>query len=147
MGRTRFAISGFSSQANRAWNVFYYDPFERRKLSEPVALSRAASVRTCPIHVLPGWVHDDFDIERAPRYTRLYFIPDADPYLRPQAAVRPASVLPVGYDDAGLDPASVHRDEAYTSERHAPAPPVTSCLLYTSPSPRDLSTSRMPSSA
>ena len=25
--------------------------------------------------------------------------------------------------------------------------PITGCLLYTSPSPRDLSTSRMPSSA
>ena len=76
--------------------------------------------------MLPGWVHDDFDIERAPRDARLDFIPDADPYLRPQAALRPASVLPVSYDDAGLDPASVHRDEAYTSERHATAPPVTS---------------------
>ena len=30
---------------------------------------------------------------------------------------------------------------------HAHAPPSISCLLYTSPSPRDLSTSRMPSSA
>ena len=28
-----------------------------------------------------------------------------------------------------------------------PAPPEWGCLLYTSPSPRDLSTSRMPSSA
>ena len=28
-----------------------------------------------------------------------------------------------------------------------PGEPVESCLLYTSPSPRDLSTSRMPSSA
>ena len=30
---------------------------------------------------------------------------------------------------------------------HLPPPQVVSCLLYTSPSPRDLSTSRMPSSA
>ena len=29
----------------------------------------------------------------------------------------------------------------------ASAEPITVCLLYTSPSPRDLSTSRMPSSA
>ena len=29
----------------------------------------------------------------------------------------------------------------------APAAPASACLLYTSPSPRDLSTSRMPSSA
>ena len=31
--------------------------------------------------------------------------------------------------------------------RTSPCPPPLSCLLYTSPSPRDLSTSRMPSSA
>ena len=30
---------------------------------------------------------------------------------------------------------------------HQTGKPVKSCLLYTSPSPRDLSTSRMPSSA
>ena len=32
-------------------------------------------------------------------------------------------------------------------DRGGPRPVVMSCLLYTSPSPRDLSTSRMPSSA
>ena len=32
-------------------------------------------------------------------------------------------------------------------EKDVPAPDVNTCLLYTSPSPRDLSTSRMPSSA
>jgi len=39
--------------------------------------------------------------------------------------------------------------EAYEA-RHYPIPvpdPIAACLLYTSPSPRDLSTSRMPSSA
>ena len=33
------------------------------------------------------------------------------------------------------------------TSRHADTPQVDTCLLYTSPSPRDLSTSRMPSSA
>ena len=34
-----------------------------------------------------------------------------------------------------------------TEMASSPAIPVVYCLLYTSPSPRDLSTSRMPSSA
>ena len=76
--------------------------------------------------MLPGWVHSDSDIERTPRGARLDFIPDDDPYLRSTAAVRPVSALPAGYDDAGLIPASVHRDEAYISEGPAPTPPVTS---------------------
>ena len=38
-----------------------------------------------------------------------------------------------------------HLDETVISQEYAKE--VLSCLLYTSPSPRDLSTSRMPSSA
>ena len=33
------------------------------------------------------------------------------------------------------------------TSRHGDTPTMDTCLLYTSPSPRDLSTSRMPSSA
>ena len=40
---------------------------------------------------------------------------------------------------------SIHADS--TSNKHARGASVYTCLLYTSPSPRDLSTSRMPSSA
>ena len=147
MERTHFAISGLSSRAKRPWgDFFYYDPFEGRKVSEPFALSRAASARTCPINVFPGWVDNDGDTERTPRDARLDYIPDDDPYLRPAGAVCMVSALPAGSDDAGLIPASVHRDEAYPSEGPAHTPPVT-CLLYTSPSPRDQRGSRMPSSA
>ena len=35
----------------------------------------------------------------------------------------------------------------YPDEEREAARPLRTCLLYTSPSPRDLSTSRMPSSA
>ena len=97
-------------------DFFYYEPFELRKVSEPVALSRAASARTCPINLLPGWVHNDGDTERTPRDARLDFNPDDDPYLRPAAAVRTVSALHAGSDDARLIPASVHRDEVYPSE-------------------------------
>ena len=106
-------------------HFLYYDPFERQNVSEPVAPSRAASARTCPINVLLGWVHNDGDTERTPRDARLDFIPDDDPYLRPAAAVRMVSALTAGSDDAGLIPASVHRDEAYPSEGPAHTPPVT----------------------
>ena len=44
---------------------------------------------------------------------------------------------------------STHEQRAFDNTTHCPRCDVqfTSCLLYTSPSPRDLSTSRMPSSA
>ena len=35
----------------------------------------------------------------------------------------------------------------FPNQQAAEASPLAACLLYTSPSPRDLSTSRMPSSA
>ena len=41
----------------------------------------------------------------------------------------------------------VSDDEGYFSIKDIPYGNYTICLLYTSPSPRDLSTSRMPSSA
>ena len=53
----------------------------------------------------------------------------------------------------GLDVAYRMRDTYYLSSGYRPKTfqqaydEVLSCLLYTSPSPRDLSTSRMPSSA
>ena len=37
--------------------------------------------------------------------------------------------------------------DQHPSEKGGKQPPYEDCLLYTSPSPRDLSTSRMPSSA
>ncbi len=62
--------------------------------------------------------------------------------------------MPKGYWIANVD---VHDAEVYDKYRAANAKPFAdfgakflvrgACLLYTSPSPRDLSTSRMPSSA
>ena len=45
--------------------------------------------------------------------------------------------------DAWLD--CIHDDFVFV--RHQTGAEMNNCLLYTSPSPRDLSTSRMPSSA
>ena len=50
-------------------------------------------------------------------------------------------VIVLGVDDYGNT-----RDEVLETHKLARAG-VETCLLYTSPSPRDLSTSRMPSSA
>ena len=61
-----------------------------------------------------------------------------------------------GYDSAGVEVLSTDGElhgvkcagrVAVLEERCKTANPVGTCLLYTSPSPRDLSTSRMPSSA
>ena len=46
----------------------------------------------------------------------------------------------------GIDPGGKRVGIAISDENKIIATPYT-CLLYTSPSPRDLSTSRMPSSA
>ena len=94
-------------------------------VSEPVALSRAASARTCPINVLPGWVHNDGDTERIPLDASLDFNPDDDPYLRPATATRALPTLPVGLDDVGLVSSKVHGDDAYSREEPARVPPVT----------------------
>ena len=46
-----------------------------------------------------------------------------------------------------LDVMGIEELNEYIAELEAEIERVRSCLLYTSPSPRDLSTSRMPSSA
>ena len=48
---------------------------------------------------------------------------------------------------AGRITVSLIRGHLIHTERFVTNPTLTPCLLYTSPSPRDLSTSRMPSSA
>ena len=47
--------------------------------------------------------------------------------------------------DLTVDPTSI--DSSYVDVGAAPAPAPNTCLLYTSPSPRDRTRSRMPSSA
>ena len=49
-------------------------------------------------------------------------------------------------DDEDIDPSTIGRYASGEDFKHWPFK-VGNCLLYTSPSPRDLSTSRMPSSA
>jgi len=49
--------------------------------------------------------------------------------------------------DRGGSSAGSSRSSSWSSRSSAPSAPASHCLLYTSPSPRDLSTSRMPSSA
>ena len=50
--------------------------------------------------------------------------------------------------DEGFDPSDIEKQMGYQPKVDIEDIPIyTSCLLYTSPSPRDLSTSRMPSSA
>ena len=100
-------------------DLFYYDSLERRKLIEPVPLSREASARTCPINVLPGWVHKDGYTERIPRDASLEFNLDNDPYLRPATATRTLPTFPVCSDDVGLVPSNLHRDDAYSPEEPA----------------------------
>ena len=94
-------------------------------VSEHVALSLAASGRTCQINVLPGWVHNDGDAERIPRDASLDFNPDDDQYLRSATVAHMLPALSAGSDDAGLVPSSVHRDEAYPSEEPVRIPPAT----------------------
>ena len=59
------------------------------------------------------------------------------------AAAHPAIVVLLDLDIAALDPAV----QAQFDHSLLAGGLFTACLLYTSPSPRDLSTSRMPSSA
>ena len=49
--------------------------------------------------------------------------------------------------DAGKEPVRDWLRELTVEDRKAIGADIKTCLLYTSPSPRDLSTSRMPSSA
>ena len=55
-------------------------------------------------------------------------------------------VLPVDNDNDGVL-SDIDLDDANPCVPNAVGPNCITCLLYTSPSPRDLSTSRMPSSA
>ena len=55
-------------------------------------------------------------------------------------------VLPLTYTDSRWS-AFVLDVDAESRQRLCPNPPLTVCLLYTSPSPRDATLSRMPSSA
>ena len=59
--------------------------------------------------------------------------------------VLPGMVVPVELDEPSQ--AAIDAARASSDGRLLVAPRLEDCLLYTSPSPRDLSTSRMPSSA
>ena len=59
------------------------------------------------------------------------------------AGVTPAEIVYFNYGDFSVDP-KYNATQAADKGKHDQS---THCLLYTSPSPRDLSTSRMPSSA
>ena len=55
--------------------------------------------------------------------------------------------IPENWGQAGYDDSAWQNATLYTNEEIGGSLRFKSCLLYTSPSPRDLSTSRMPSSA
>ena len=74
-------------------------------------------------------------------------VPEPEPVAR---AAAPSSVIPSMAAPPAVEPPSISASLDATpggSERLTAADEVWLCLLYTSPSPRDLSTSRMPSSA
>ena len=50
-------------------------------------------------------------------------------------------------DAFDMETKATEMEDGLAGNLDSEAPPVETCLLYTSPSPRDLSTSRMPSSA
>ena len=66
-----------------------------------------------------------------------------NPTLRPGVTEEVIRLLPEGI---GLIPLFLNIRRG-TEDEFAGMKPAYDCLLYTSPSPRDLSTSRMPSSA
>ena len=84
----------------------------------------------------------ELEIKEGEEYVRIARPgPGAAMQAIPQAIAMPAAVqMPVAVEGAAPaeEPAPEQRGHTVTS-------PI--CLLYTSPSPRDLSTSRMPSSA
>ena len=68
----------------------------------------------------------------------------------PAGSANPAPPVGPALGQKGLniqDFCKQFNDKTKDLEKGAPIPTVITCLLYTSPSPRDLSTSRMPSSA
>ena len=70
--------------------------------------------------------------------------------VRPVELARSIKVHPLTYQELPYDPEYSNYAGRLTLEKLNNATPdemYWNCLLYTSPSPRDLSTSRMPSSA
>ena len=61
--------------------------------------------------------------------------------------MRDESVNIIGAGVAGLTVAAELIEHGYNVSLYDKGTHIGACLLYTSPSPRDLSTSRMPSSA
>ena len=68
------------------------------------------------------------------------------PVLKDRSATNIGLMACMSYiDDKGFGPSLVHRNGVTRARMFQEI--TVACLLYTSPSPRDLSTSRMPSSA
>lgn len=68
-------------------DFLYYDPWLRRKVDKPTAMSHAAATRVVPDDVQLGWVHVEDDTIRAPRDTTRDFIPTPpyEPEVMPAA--------------------------------------------------------------
>ena len=84
-----------------------------------------------------NWEHGDFD--DAEEYLQIFTLNDSPDYY---PWIKLLKVIPVPY----LKDIELFR-EFPTLRENPNSNEVLTCLLYTSPSPRDLSTSRMPSSA
>ena len=65
-------------------------------------------------------------------------------YVYPDRVVAPSTV---GHTTSYQEPAPLYQIELFEPQASTTTVKTHTCLLYTSPSPRDLSTSRMPSSA
>ena len=143
----------------------YYDPWRRVKVSKRIALERAAAVLQVPDDFPSGWEHNeagprdpmdasrDFDPndltqrrEDGVAPVPIQEVEQTEPIEAPSA--RAASVnasTPVETFPPQLAPDPHVLQQMSRSDFRTRAPDT--CLLYTSPSPRDQRGSRMPSSA
>ena len=100
-------------------------------------------IRQSAEKVLKNYPHSSYKLTVKEQYRNMYDIVNQHSHITDLAleAMKNVGVEPK------IKPIRGGTDGAVLSFRGLPCPNLFACLLYTSPSPRDLSTSRMPSSA